>query len=1422
MKRLKLSLIIFIGLIITNYFANGQYQSYLLPISSGEVISFHVDTEAIIRLPFDTSFLNPVHSERMLIDSLCFKYPISSDDGTKHIKNLGQHPAFCQTVVHDRYGNVLIQIVDNNIYNRFGEGFLVSNDQSTLYDENHYWLHQGLINELNGYDTSFSTNYSSSLIGEYLNRDFDNNSNAEKIVLGPDIIVVPVPETCNQFFIIYGTYNLSLDDLLDTAKINVFYRKLTFYNHHSIEMTQPSLLNETSPNERFSSSALALSVTAYRPDMMDYILFINDGDLEVFRITSDGINPSEKKTIKYYDNNQLCSLGGFNFCEMETFFNGSDYLLSLPTRGDKPEYLIIKFPISFDDIQPYTIGSGDQSIYFNNSTYYSNNTWRFEIPSIINSFPSGQEFSPNGNILYVTFKNMSELYFADLSNLVDTIVISSITVPNASYYEFSSIELGRNGGKLYYQGIDITGATFIANMTNPNLPNDENWNIVDYPLYLQNNFITIEAENYHLSRFLFMNQVNGSDYSGIATLYPENACCYVCDQWPQTLIMPAGWSPGIGNNPFNSIDGTVIICENSVIHQDELVQIDNMKFMFEDDIQLKLEAATTGQKGAQLFAKNHAKFTSISNCDYVWSGIYLQGDLNFPQNPIFNTKQPYINIWDNSVIENARQGIYSQHGGIIRAENVTFKNNYQGVFINSFSEPSNYQQNLSQFIRCNFKIDSELNGIGPAPICLRLDRVRGVKIFGSSFVNSRDESIPVNERGTGILGQDAGFTVKEYCSSVQPIGNPCPQADIIPCIFEKWNYGISSSTLNSMIPVSISRAHFKWNFKGSYLRNYNYASLYLNDFEVGYLGNSQISLPPGTEYLDVMYGAYFNECSGYLITENNFHDGFVGLYINNSGFEQNEVYKNYFSRMNNDTKGGGVIALGQNADPSGKIGLVFHCNQFKDNSYHISVIDGTVRSIHSAQKKIGNPPVILEKPADNIFLPDCPGGEREFYVNPPNSWNPIIYYQYPNYSLDGIYQLWHTELCNYSTGFLSTQNDVFNLNGPNDGPWDFRCIKKQFIYEGNKFSDLTYFDTQVDSLKILLTDLVDNGSTLLLTNAVNSVSSETKETVKNQLYETSPYTSDEVFDAVIKENFTFSSFDKAEVLIDNSPLPKGILDQVNNSSISENFKGLINQFQNGVSPRVLLEKEKNEVENQRKEEYDYFIRKFIQNDTLSGNLDTLLLLENISVTLDDKLKWIDFFRSQKEFNIAQNKIASALIEINDLPINLQQDYLNYLNLIEILIEMDTINSDLQRDSLVNLNLTFLEFMANSRNKGYSIAQLLLERKGFGSYPEDVKLQDMENKSVIQTNNSINYKDKPVNIDVTLFPNPATDFLIVNYTIPNFDQKLIEIIDSNGKTLLKKTIIQPVGSAYFQLHTFQNGNYILKIGNDFSQNFMIIR
>ena len=59
-----------------------------------------------------------------------------------------------------------------------------------------------------------------------------------------------------------------------------------------------------------------------------------------------------------------------------------------------------------------------------------------------------------------------------------------------------------------------------------------------------------------------MDQMDGSEYSGLATDDPD-FCCYNLDEWPDNFNTVETWSPGYGNNPFNSF-GSVIYIDQDV------------------------------------------------------------------------------------------------------------------------------------------------------------------------------------------------------------------------------------------------------------------------------------------------------------------------------------------------------------------------------------------------------------------------------------------------------------------------------------------------------------------------------------------------------------------------------------------------------------------------------------------------------------------------------------------------------------------------------------------------------------------------------------------------------------------------------------------------------------------------------------------
>jgi len=141
MKQRFLHLVLLAAMMVANqHFSFGQTQSMLLPVPgatspTGPCVNINFSNSSspvITSLPYFTFDLpsggsGDPHSEYDL-----HAQSFDSQNGEYRFDEvyLGQHPMFCQSVVHDTEGNLLFFIVDNNIYNRYGEAMI--DDNNTL------------------------------------------------------------------------------------------------------------------------------------------------------------------------------------------------------------------------------------------------------------------------------------------------------------------------------------------------------------------------------------------------------------------------------------------------------------------------------------------------------------------------------------------------------------------------------------------------------------------------------------------------------------------------------------------------------------------------------------------------------------------------------------------------------------------------------------------------------------------------------------------------------------------------------------------------------------------------------------------------------------------------------------------------------------------------------------------------------------------------------------------------------------------------------------------------------------------------------------------------------------------------------------------------------------------------------------------
>lgn len=381
--------------------------------------------------------------------------------------------------------------------------------------------------------------------------------------------------------------------------------------------------------------------------------------------------------------------------------------------------------------------------------------------------------------------------------------------------------------------------------------------------------------------------------------------------------------------------------------------------------------------------------TLTSACDDVmWQGIEVVGDRTKRQQPQY---QGTVELKNGARIENAMCAIrtggrsdtvhYFTTGGIISAENTTFRNNRQSVVINSYAytAPSGGIANYNAtFSRCTFTVDNNnlfaANNTGFAEHA-RLWDVKGVKFKGCSFSNSTTSQI---SNGRGIYADDAGVYVETYCPrQLYYTECECPENIADYSSFSGFLAAIEVSTTGNPYAVTVDGARFENNGTGVKVNGNHFATITRCLFNLEqYPGH----LPGNT-------GLVLAGCSGYTVEENYFTrttypsglfliDNCTGISVSNSGISDNSLYRNTFTNLTY-----GISVVGTNGHHKWGSGLQMTCNSFVGGKYDILLAsNATVRKHQGSSTK---------------------GADNEFSVSSNNIKNfhnpgaqPISYYCY--------------------------------------------------------------------------------------------------------------------------------------------------------------------------------------------------------------------------------------------------------------------------------------------------------------------------------------------------------------------------------------------------------------------------------------------
>ncbi len=227
------------------------------------------------------------------------------------------------------------------------------------------------------------------------------------------------------------------------------------------------------------------------------------------------------------------------------------------------------------------------------------------------------------------------------------------------------------------------------------------------------------------------------------------------------------------------ISGEVNWSDSKRIYHHTVRVLDDAKLTISDIVRMPKDSRIIVEEGGMLVLDGG---TLTNSCDEVWEGVEVwgipgnaQGTVNVTTPSSSNTTQGLLIMKNGALIENAKWGVMladgegsvTKTGGIIVAENSTFRNNRKDV---AFMQYKPYS--ISNFVNCTFLTDQPMNGTeyngegsnGHVTIW----GMRGVDFTDCDFVCDLDDSWDSNgefydfnpdKRGLGIASVNALYSV---------------------------------------------------------------------------------------------------------------------------------------------------------------------------------------------------------------------------------------------------------------------------------------------------------------------------------------------------------------------------------------------------------------------------------------------------------------------------------------------------------------------------------------------------------------------------------------------------------------------------------------------------------------------------------------